>query len=87
MSDCALNAVGGVQIYIYDKNNNLKQYVKTHNRVVDTGCEMIASLIAGPTADSNFIDIVQFAFEPLPACFAEPAPSETTSILHPSESS
>lgn len=56
MSNCTLNAVGQVQIYIYDKNNNLKQYVKTHNRVVDTGCEMIASLIAGPTSDSNFID-------------------------------
>ena len=56
MNECTLNALGGVQIYIYDKNNNLKQYVKTHNRVVDTGCEMIAPLIAGPTADSNFID-------------------------------
>lgn len=56
MNECTLNAVGQVQIYIYDKNNNLKQYVRTHNRIVDTGCEMIASLIAGPTSDSNFID-------------------------------
>ena len=56
MTDCTLKAVGEVDIYVYDRTNKLKQHVHTHNRVVDTGCQMIASLLAGPTSDGNYID-------------------------------
>ena len=38
--------IGTFQIDIYDKNHNLKQSKTIHNMIVQTGLEMIASIIA-----------------------------------------
>ena len=38
---------GNVDITVLDSNGDVKQHLETHNRIVDTGLFMIASLIGG----------------------------------------
>ncbi len=38
---------GNVDITVLDSNGDVKQHIETHNRIVDTGLFMIASLIGG----------------------------------------
>ncbi len=52
-----IGLTGTVDIQLFDRNNNLKQHIETHNRIVDTGLQMIASLIAGPDNDENYITL------------------------------
>lgn len=39
--------VGNVDMTVLDKDGNVKEHIETHNRIVDTGLYMIASLIGG----------------------------------------
>ena len=55
--ESTLQVNGKFVVEVIDKDGNLKQRVEQHNRVVDTGLEQIASLIAGPNNDSNYISI------------------------------
>lgn len=55
MNNISLEAQGIVDVTVRDKNGNIKQHFVTHNRVVDTGLEMIASLLAGSEWDEKFI--------------------------------
>lgn len=56
MDQVSFKMQGIVDVTVLDKNNNVKQHFVTHNRVVDTGLNMIASLIAGKDKEgSNYI--------------------------------
>ena len=56
MDQVSFKMQGIVDVTVLDKNNNVKQHFVTHNRVVDTGLNMIASLIAGANKEgSNYI--------------------------------
>lgn len=55
--ESTLQVKGEFVLDVFDKDGNLKQRVEQHNRVVDTGLEQIASLIAGPDNDTNYISI------------------------------
>ena len=56
MDQVSFKMQGIVDVTILDKNNNVKQHFVTHNRVVDTGLNMIASLIAGANKEgTNYI--------------------------------
>ena len=46
---------GKFDITVLDKDGNIKQHVTNHNRIVDDGLELIASLIAGQENDPQFI--------------------------------
>lgn len=46
---------GTFEIVVLDKDNNVKQKITHHNRIVDSGLELIASLIAGEDNDPQFI--------------------------------
>lgn len=51
-----LQCQGIVDITLRDKYGNIKETRHVHNRIVDTGLELIASLITGKPNDDNFID-------------------------------
>ena len=46
---------GIVELTLKDKFGNIKDHRKVHNRIVDTGLDLIASLITGQPNDPNFI--------------------------------
>ena len=46
---------GKFDITVIDKYGNIKQHITNHNRVVDGGLELIASLIAGEDNDPQYI--------------------------------
>lgn len=50
-----LVATGKYDLTVVDSKGNVRQHVNKSNRVVNTGLAMIASLIAGPDKDPNYI--------------------------------
>jgi len=48
MHDTNLTLLGEFEITVLDKDNHVKQVVREHNRVVNSGLELIASLLVGP---------------------------------------
>lgn len=54
-NDKCLAASGNVEVTVFDKDGNIRDRYVHHNRVVDGGLELIASLIAGEDNDPQYI--------------------------------
>lgn len=56
MLSTTLQCEGIVDVTIRDHDGNIKDHRIAHNRVVDSGLDLIASLITGQPNDPNFIN-------------------------------